>query len=315
VIWIYFRYDKGGSLKKLRFIRKNYIVYLMFMPALALIIVFCYVPMYGVILSFKNYRFLDGIWGSPWVGLKHFERMFSGPFFLPVLKNTIEISLLHIVFGFPAPIVFALMINELVFIKFKKAVQTISYLPYFISWVALGGIIVNLLSPSRGVVNNIIGFFGIEPVYFLTEARYFVPMLIITAIWKNAGWGSIVYLAAIAGVEAEQYESARLDGANRWRQIWHITLPSILPVISIMFIMGLGGILNAGFDQIFNLYNPMVYKVADILDTYVYREGIMQANYAYSTAVGLFKNFVGFFLVFGTNLVVRRIREGEYAIW
>ena len=295
--------------------KKNYWFYLMFLPVLAFFIIFHYVPMYGVVLAFKDFRYLDGILESQWAGFKHFDRLFASPVFWSVFKNTIIISVLRIVFSFPAPVMLALMLNEIRHVKFKKFTQTVSYLPYFMSWIVLGGIVAEILSPSRGLLNQIITFFGGRSVYFLTEPAYFRSILVITGIWQSVGWDSIIFLAAITSIDMEQYESAYIDGANRWHLTRYITFPSILPVISIMFILNLGQILNAGFDQIFNLYNPSVYSVADILDTYVYRVGIEKLSYSFAAAVGLFKNVIGFALVLGANICVKKLGGEESGLW
>jgi putative aldouronate transport system permease protein len=271
--------------------------------------------MYGIVIAFKNYTFAEGILGSKWVGFANFKRLFSSPLFYNILKNTLNISIQRIIFGFPAPIILALLINELQHLKFKRIVQTVSYLPHFISWVILAGIIKELLSPTRGAINGLRVILGKEPIHFLAEPAYFVGVLIISGIWQSVGWGTIVYLAAIAGIDMEQFDSAYIDGANRFQMIWYITLPSIKSVILVLFILGLGGILNSGFDQIFNLYNAMVYSVADVIDTYVYRIGLINMEYSFSTAVGLFKNVIGFILVISSNYIVRKLSGGEQGIW
>jgi putative aldouronate transport system permease protein len=213
------------------------------------------------------------------------------------------------IFGFPAPIILALLLNELRLGWFKRIAQTISYLPHFFSWVVLSGIVIVMLSPSEGPVNYLLSMVGIEPIYFLADPDYFRSTLVGTGIWKEIGWGTIIYLAALSGIDPSLYEAAVIDGASRIKQIWYITLPSILPVITILFILSLGGVLNAGFDQIFNLYNPAVYEVADIIDTYVYRAGIVGAQFGLTTAVGLFKNVIGIALVLGTNYVVKKMGQ------
>lgn len=296
--------------------RKMSYCYLLLLPVVIYFVLFHYLPMYGVTLAFKDFSIQKGILGSPWAGLKHFARLFDSTIFYNVLENTLLISIYRLLFGFPAPILFALAINEIVNQKMKGVIQTVSYLPHFISWVVMAGIIMELLSPTRGVVNFLLSLFGVRPIVFLSETKYFRSILVVTGIWKEVGWGSVIYLAAIAGVPTEQYESAYIDGASRLRVIRHIIFPSILSVVSIMFILQLGTILNAGFDQVFNLYNSTVYSVADIIDTYTYRVGLgNDMQYSFSTAVGLFKNLIGFLLVVLTNLMVRRIGEGEYRIW
>ncbi|MBO9609237.1 MAG: sugar ABC transporter permease [Paenibacillaceae bacterium] len=287
--------------------------YLMLAPAIVLFALFSYVPMYGVIIAFKDYRFIDGIWGSPWVGLDYFEQFFHDVFFWRIIRNTLTISGLHLLFGFPAPVVLALLLNELIHGKFKKFVQSVSYLPHFMSWVILASLLTEILSPSRGALNYVLTFFGGKPIHFLADPDTFVGMLVVTHIWQSVGWGSVVYLAAIAGISQDQYESATIDGAGRLQKIMHITLPSLVPIMTILFILNVGGIMNAGFDQIFNLYNPAVYRVADIIDTYVYRIGLLETKYGFSSAIGLFKNVIALALVMGTNFLVKRFND--YGIW
>ncbi|GIO43325.1 protein LplB [Paenibacillus apis] len=290
--------------------KKNKYLFFMLIPILVWYGIFHYGPMYGVQLAFKEFSPVKGIWGSDWVGLEHFRFLFyQSPDFARIFRNTILISLYNIVFGFPAPVILALMLNELRSKLFKRLAQSITYIPHFFSWVVLSGIIIVMLSPSEGPVNYIIKLFGGESIYFLTDTSYFRPTLVLTSIWKEIGWGTIIYLAALSGIDPTLYEAATIDGANRWKRIWHITIPSILPVVSIMFILSLGGILNAGFDQIFNLYSPAVYEVADVIDTYVYRAGIQQSQFGLTTAVGLFKNVIGITLVLGTNYVMKRMGQ------
>ncbi|GIP15965.1 protein LplB [Paenibacillus montaniterrae] len=290
--------------------KKSKYLFLMLVPTLVWYVIFHYGPLYGVQLAFKEFSPMKGIWGSPWVGLEHFKFLFfQSPDFLRIFRNTVLISLYNIVFGFPAPIILALLLNELRFKFFKRIAQSISYIPHFFSWVVLAGIITVMLSPSEGPVNYILKMLGMEPIYFLADTQYFRSTLVATGIWKEIGWGTIIYLAALSGVDPTLYEAAKIDGASRPKQTWYITLPSILPVITIMFILSLGGILNAGFDQIFNLYNPAVYEVADIIDTYVYRAGILGAQFGLTTAVGLFKNIIGITLVLTTNYIVKKLGQ------
>ncbi|XEC93006.1 ABC transporter permease [Paenibacillus tarimensis] len=293
---------------------KNRYLFLMLFPVLIWYAIFAYGPMYGVQLAFKDFYVKDGIWGSPWVGLKHFEYLFTAsPQFPQIMKNTIIISFYHIIFGFPAPIILALLFNEIRFSFFKKVAQTISYLPHFLSWIVISGILITLLSPSTGVVNYILEIFGIDPIYFLGTEKYFRLTLITSAIWKEVGWGTIIFLAALAGVDSQMYEAAVIDGANRWKQTIYITLPALMPVIAILLILRVGGVLDAGFDQIFNLYSPAVYGVADILDTYVYRIGLQEFQFSLTTAVGLFKNVIGLMLVLTANYIIKKMgQEGLY---
>jgi putative aldouronate transport system permease protein len=281
-------------------------------PAL-LLFIFHYIPIYGIIIAFKDFQVTRGVFRSPWNNLEHFRTLFANPYFARIMRNTVIISVYRTVFGFPAPILLALLINEIGSMPLKRIIQSISYLPHFMSWVVLGSILMEILSPQRGILAYVYTLLGFEPPNLLTNARLFRPMLIVTGIWKDVGWGTVVYLAAISSVDPGLYESAAIDGANRFRQAIHITLPSITAVITILFILRIGQILNAGFDQIFNLYNPLVYEVCDVIDTYVYRVGLIDRQFDFSTAVGLFKNVVGVALLLSTNAIIKRF--SEYGIW
>jgi len=279
-------------------------------------IIFRYVPMYGITIAFKNVMPFDGIWAmvtAPYIGFTHFINFFRSYYFWNIIGNTLAISGLKLLFGFPAPILLALMLNEAWGIRFKKVTQTISYLPHFISMVVLAGLVSTLLSTSGGVFNEIIKKFGGETIYFLGEPKYFRTILVVSDVWKNMGWGSIIYLAALSGTNPELYEAAIVDGAGRWKQTLYITLPSIAYVIVIMFIFAVGGLLDAGFEQILLLYSPSVYQVSDIIDTYVYREGLINMKYSFSTAVGLFKSVIAMTLIVGTNALARKM--GQEGIW
>ncbi|MGI6654078.1 MAG: ABC transporter permease [Christensenellales bacterium] len=304
---------KSSRKRYFKAVRMHWDLLLLMVPVVVYYVVFAYIPMSGIVIAFKEFRLLDGIWKSPWVGLKQFRILFNTPSFFEVLRNTVVISSLRIVFGFPAPIILALLLNELRSQPFKRVVQTISYLPHFLSWVVLAGILIPFLSPSSGPINVLLVKMGLKPIYFLGQPNTFVPTIIATGIWQSFGWGSIIYLAAISGISPELYESALLDGANRFQCMRYITLPSIAPTIVVLFILNTGSILNGGFDQIFNLYNDAVMSVADILDTYVYRRGLTGLQYSFAAAVGLFKNAVGFIFVFGTNMIARRL--GEASLW
>ena len=285
---------------------------LLLLPALVIFVLFRYIPMAGIVIAFKKYTIAGGLFGSPWVGFTYFERLFDSEKFYQVLWNSIRISFLKIAIGFPGPIIFALLLNEVRQAAWKKSFQTISYLPHFVSWVVVGGIVRDVLS-VHGVVNGMIGFFGAEPRLFLQEMHSFLPIVITSMIWKNIGWGSIIYLAAITSIDPDLYEAAEIDGAGRVRRMWHITLPSITHVIIILFLLRIGNILEAGFDQIFNLYNPLVYDVADIIDTYVYREGISGFQYSLTAAASLFQNVVGLMLLLLVNVVTRRM-QADYSV-
>jgi len=287
----------------------------MFLPVVVYFIIFKYVPMAGIVIAFKNYKISQGIFGSAWVGLDNFTKAFSTPTFARSVKNTLAISGLKLLFGFPAPIILALMLNEVTHARFKKTVQTISYLPHFLSWVVLAGMFQQLLSPNNGAVNAVLrDVFGLqESIYFLGSNKYFRGTLIVTDIWKNVGWSSILYLATISGIDPALYEAATVDGATRWQCTRYITIPSLVSTIVVMLILSIGSIMDAGFDQVFNLYNSAVYQTGDIIDTYVYRYGLGDMKYSLATAVGLFKNVIAFVLVVGTNLIARRL-SGE-GIW
>ena len=293
--------------RKLALVKRYRFVYLLMAVGVAYFFIFRYLPMYGVLIAFKDYKFKLGILGSSWVGLKHFSRVLSNPGFYVVLRNTFVISFLRLVCGFPMPIIFALLLNELSLRRFKKTVQTISYLPHFLSWVVLGGIFAELLSPARGVSTYILKLVGLKPIYFLADAGWARVVVIVTGIWQGVGYGSVIYLASIASIDQEQYEAAYVDGASRWQQAVRITLPNIAPTITILLILSMGGILNAGFDQIFNLYNGLTYETLDIIDTYVYRRGLIDMDYSFSTAVGLFKNVLGLCLMLSTNVIVKKL--------
>lgn len=287
---------------------------LMFIPAIIFFLVFKYAPIYGIQIAFKSYRFRDGIFGSPWTGLENFRYIFQVDSFWQVLGNTLIISLYNLIFGFPAPIILALLLNEIKRMRFKKAVQTISYLPHFISWVVLGGLFVQFLSPSVGPINSFIKILGGDPIFFLADPKWFRTVLVLTSIWKGVGWGSIIYLASLSGINPELYEAAEVDGANRFKQMIYITLPGITPVITIMLIFATGGLIHDNFDQIYNLLvSPTVYKVGDVLSTYTYRMGLVNMEYSFSTAVGLFTNVISFILILLTNTIAKRINE--YGIW
>lgn len=285
-------------------------LYLLIIPGIIYFIVFRYIPMYGVVIAFQDFSISKGIWNSTWVGLEQFHKLFSGFSFPAVFKNTVIISLYKLVFGFPAPIILALLLNEVKSAGFKKITQTIVYLPHFISWVILAGLIAMFLHPDTGLVNEVIKLFnGQHAIDFLVNKSYFRGILVVTDIYKGIGWGSIVYIAAISTIDSTVYEAAMVDGANRLKQMWYITLPALKSTIVVMFILNMGGILNAGFEQILLLYNPRVYEVADVIDTYVYRNGIMSSNYSLSTAAGLFKSVISMALIIITNKIAHALEE------
>ncbi len=270
--------------------------------------VFHYIPMYGLTLGFKDYNIKGGIHGSEWVGVKHFQRYFADRFFWRVVKNTVLLNLLSLVFAFPAPIVLALLLNEVKSARFKKLAQSFTYLPHFISTVVVCGMIINFVSVD-GVINQIIKFFGGKPKAFIIDPAWFRPIYIISGIWQEAGWGSIIYISALSAINTELYEAARVDGANRWRQMLNVTLPGISPTIVIMLIMQLGKIMEVGFEKVFLLYNGTTYETADVISTYVYRIGIGQANFSYATAINLFSAVIGLVFIVGANALGRNVSE------
>ena len=286
--------------------------YIMMIPGIVFLFIFKYIPIFGLLTAFRDYHPMMGIKGfftAEWIGLENFIVFFKSYFCKQVILNTLYISFLKIFWIFPAPIILALMINEVRNIHFKKTVQTITYMPHFISWVVIGGIIFDLLSLSGGSVNILLEKITGERVNFLTNNQLFRPLLVVSELWKEVGWGTIIYLAAITGIDPMLYEAATIDGAGHFRKIWNITLPGILPTITIMFLLRIGHILDAGFGQILVLYSPSVYKVADIIDTYVYRVGLTQARYGLGTAVGMIKSIVGLIMVVGSNRLVKALGQ------
>ena len=288
-------------------------IFLMLVPAIIYYIIFKYIPMYGATLAFKDYHIKAGIWGSPWAGLKYFKQLFGMNSFIEVLGNTLLISLYKLCFGFPVPILFAILLNEMRGNRVKKAVQTISYLPHFLSWVVLASIFTQFLSPSTGPFVKLLEKMGIEPIYVLTSPKYFRSFLVLSSVWKSIGWGSIVYLGSLGNIDTELYDAASVDGCNRLQKIWHVTLPGLAPVITIMLLLEIGKLLNDDFDQIFNLYNGAVYRVGDVISTFIYRIGLLGVNYSLATAAGLFKNVLALILILGANAITKRIND--YGLW
>lgn len=276
-------------------------LHLMLLPGIILTIVFSYIPIMGSVIAFQKFVPSRGIFGSKWIGLDNFRYMLDMPNFTSVLWNTVYIALLKIIFGLIVPIVFALLLNEIAKAWFKRTIQTVIYFPYFLSWVILGGILIDIMSPSSGIINQFLGWFGVEPIFFLGNDRWFPYTLVLTDTWKTFGYGTIVYLAALTGIDQSLYEAATVDGANRWKQMIHVTLPGMFPIITLMTVLSLGNVLNAGFEQVFNLYSPMVYSTGDIIDTLVYRIGLIDAQYGVATAVGLFKSLISFGLIALSN--------------
>lgn len=289
--------------------------YLFVLPTIVCVILFNYMPMGGIVIAFKNYKMARGIAGSEWVGLKHFKALFSDPNFYRVLRNTLKISILTLLTTFPVTIVFTLLVNELRSTRFKKVIQTITYMPHFLSWVVVGTFVYQILSPTSGVVNAVLVNLGIldKPEFFMANQKAFVPIYLITNLWKTTGYSIVIYLATIAGIDTSLYEAASIDGANRFKKVLHITLPAMLPTMCTMLILQIGSLINVGFDPIYNLYNDATYQTADVIATYVYRKGMVDSRYDFSTAIGLFQNVVSLALVLLANWFARKTNP-EYKI-
>lgn len=287
-------------------------LYLMMIPGLLFFLIYRYVPMYGVVMAFQNFRLARGFLNSPWIGFANFEKFFSSAFFPMVMQNTLIISLANLIFGFPFPIILALMLNEMRCRAYKRTIQTVIYLPHFVSWVIVGSIVNVFLLPGSGLIPMLLKPMGIT-ANWLIEPSAFRSVLVISDIWKNAGWGTIVYMAALSGISPELYEAAVIDGANKRQQILSITLPCIYPTILTLFILRIGGIMSAGFEQVLVMQNDMVYSVSEIIDTYVYNRGFLKSDYGFGAAVGLFKSVIGMALVVFFNWLSRKTGEGR--IW
>jgi len=286
---------------------KNPLLYLMILPGVVYLIIFHYVPIYGVIIAFKNFSVTKGILGSPWVGLDNFRYLFKSKEFYNVFENSIVLSILRLLWGFPVPIILAILLNEVKHIAYRRLTQTLIYIPHFISWVVIASIVTNLLSPtSEGVINYVVKAFGHEPINFLMEPKYFRSIIICSEIWKEAGWGTIIYLAAMSNIDISLYEAAIVDGIGRVKKIWYITLPGIMSTVFAILILRMGYILNNGFEQIFLLYNPLTYEVADVFETYTYRVGLLEGRFSFATAVGIFQSVVGLLLIFLANRLSRK---------
>lgn len=301
-------YKKSFSIRFKQDMRQNWTLYMLIIPVLLYYFIFHYRPMVGAIIAFKNYIPKKGIFGSDWVGFKHFISFFQSHYFFRVFKNTVVINVSTLIFGFPAPIILALLINEIKRQRFKKTVQTITYLPHFISLVVVAGLIKDFTA-DYGIINDLIAFFGGERQALLNSPSLFVPIYVLSDIWQGVGWGSIIYLAALAAIDQELYEAAEIDGAGRWRQTLAITLPSILPTIVILLILRMGSIFNVGYEKIILLYNPLIYETADVISSFVYRRGLLEANYSFSTAVGLFNSVLNFSMLLIANSISRKVNE------
>lgn len=289
-------------------VKKNKCLYIMAIPMVVFFILFSYIPMYGIIIAFKNYSPKLGILGSPWVGFKHFTKFFQSMYFVRTFKNTALLSVYSLLWGFPAAIILSLLLNELRSEKFKRCVQTVTYLPHFISLVVICGMIVDFTA-TDGMINSILINFGVQPVNWLTKPEWFRSIYIGSGLWQSIGWDSIVYLAALSAIDPTLYEAAKIDGAGRWKQLLHVTLPGIAPTIVIMFILNIGGLMSVGSEKIILLYNPLTYETSDVISSYVYRKGLIGSDYSFSTAVGLMESVIGFVLILAANKLSKKVSE------
>lgn len=310
---IYVKRNTRRIHKVLNKILYNYDLYLLLLPSFIYIIIFHYYPLYGLQIAFKDFIPTKGIWGSPWVGFEHLKRFFNSYYFWTLIKNTLGISLYSLIVGFPIPIILALMLNEVKSNFFKKLVQTVTYAPHFISTVVMVGIILAFLSPTSGILNTLIKFLGGEPIAFMQKPEWFKTIYVFTGVWQGAGWGSIIYLAALAGIDPQLHEAALMDGATRLQRIWYINIPGILPTIVILLILRSGSIMNVGFEKVFLMQNQLNMEASDVISTYVYRSGLLQAQYSFSSAVGLFNSVINCFLLVIVNSITRKI--GETSLW
>lgn len=293
-------------------IRDKYL-YLMLLPVAVYFLLFKYAPLYGEIIAFKHYRLADGIWGSSWAGLEHFRKLFSSTDFYTVLRNTLLLNVYNLVFAFPVPIVLAVLLNEVRLNGYKRILQNLLYIPHFISWVVLGTIVITMLSPSTGVVNMALKAVGLEPIYFMASPVWWPVSFVLSGIWKEAGFGTILYMAAMTAIDPTLYEAAKIDGASKLRQIWHVTLPGIRSTAAILLILQVGRMMDVGFEQVYTMKNPAVTRVAEVISTYVYTRGIENLQYSYTTALGLFQSVVALVLVFSVNWLIKAM--GERGLW
>ncbi|MGG3311041.1 ABC transporter permease [Paenibacillus lautus] len=292
--------------------RQNIPLFLMLVPGILYYVIFRYFPMGGLVIAFKDYNFRDGILSSPWVGLKYFKILFQSDATLQIIWNTLELSILNLIFGFPAPIIIAIALNEVRKRWLKRWIQTIIYLPHFLSWVIVAGLVLTLFSIDGGTVNKLLEQWGMEPVPFLYRIESWVTIFIGSGMWKEMGFGAIIYLAALSSIDPSLYESTALDGAGKLRQIWHITLPGLRPTIILLLILGMGRLMEVGFDQVYNLQNPTVLEKAEVISTYVYKVGLQKAQFSLTTAMGLFESIVGLVLLLSANALARKFDQGLF---
>lgn len=309
------RTNISGIKDRKKELKKYMPFYLFLLPSIVLVVLFCYMPMEGLLIAFKDYKMARGIEGSEWVGLQHFKDLFTDPNFYRVLGNTLKISILTLLTTFPVTIIFTLLVNELTSKKVKGVVQTITYMPHFLSWVVVGTFVYQLLSPTGGVINALLIQLGVldKPLYFMAQKDMFVPIYLISNLWKTTGYSIVIYLATISSIDTTMYDAASIDGANRFQRILYITLPAMFPTMCTMLILSIGSLVSVGFDPIFNLYNDATYQTADVISTYVYRKGMVESRYDFSTAIGLFQNVVSLALVVIANWFARKANP-EYKI-
>lgn len=299
--------------KRIHLINKHKVLYFLVLPGLIYFIIFKYIPILGTVIAFQDYNIFRGFLNSDWVGLDNFRRMLDYPDFLRILKNTLLINLYDLIIGFSTPIILALMLNEVRKVLAKRIIQTVIYMPHFLSWVIIGGIFIGVLSPSTGIVNEFLGMFGVGPIYFLGDESYIRSIVVGAGLWRDAGWGTIIYLAALSGINPELYESAQIDGANRWQQLWSITLPTLLPTIIMLFLLQIGNFMDFGFERVDVFLNPFNRVNGEIFDTYIYKVGLLDNQFSYTTAIGIFKSVTGLILIVGGNYISRKTTgEGLY---
>jgi putative aldouronate transport system permease protein len=294
-------------------LKRNHFLYLMLIPVAAYLIIFKYAPIGGEVIAFKNYRLSEGIWGSQWVGFEQFQKLFASRDFYIVLRNTLLLNVYQLVFAFPAPIILAIMLNQVRVEWYKRTLQNLLYIPHFISWIVLGSIVIALLSPSTGIINTLLKGFGLEPIYFMADKFWWPVTFVGSGIWKEIGFGTILYLASMAAIDPTLYEAAKIDGASKLRQIWHVTLPGIRSTIAILLILQVGRMMDVGFEQVYALRNPAVTSVAEVISTYVYTRGIVNLQYSYTTALGLFQSVIALILVVSVNKIIKAL--GERGLW
>ena len=296
-----------GALSFKKSLRRNWDLYLLILPILVFFFVFSYMPMYGIVIAFKDYIAAKGIWVSPWVGFAHFQRFFESIYFERTIKNTLGISLYSLIVGFPMPILLALMINEVHHLPFKRTVQTVTYAPYFISQVVMCGMIIIFIRPDAGFINMLLKAMGQEQIAFIIEPAWFKTIYVWSGVWQNTGWGTIIYIAALSGLDQQMYEAAQIDGANKIQKIWHITLPCLMPTAILLLIMNCGSLMSVGFEKVFLLQTPLNMEASDVISTYTYRAGMIDANYSYSAAIGLFNSVINFVILFIVNQISKRV--------